>query len=90
MTNLPIVTLPAGRFMINVPGDAEISWGRQGFEEAGPFIQTFSVPTPEIFKAALETEVNDLKVPHQEGGTQFEKIITGDIKDSWFMSYLAK
>jgi len=87
VTQMPMTTLPVGRFLIDVPKEAEIDWGRQGFEWAGPFIQTFPVPTPELLKEALEAEADQWRVPHKEGGMQLEKIVVGNIPNSWFTYY---
>jgi hypothetical protein len=37
------VPLPAGRFLIDLPAEACVRFGRQGFNEAGAFIQTLAV-----------------------------------------------
>jgi hypothetical protein len=81
------VTLPAGRFLIDLPGDASVHFGRQGFNEAGSFIQTLPVAGPEAAKAMVRDQAASLWVPHEEGGTRLERVVGGRRPHSWFIYF---
>jgi hypothetical protein len=81
------LTLAAGRFLLDVPPDACAYFGRQGFNEAGPFIQTLPVPDPGEARAMVETRAQALGIPHEEGGTQLERVVTGWRPHSWFIYF---
>jgi len=83
----PWLTLAAGRFLLDVPPDACAFFGRQGFNEAGPFIQTLPVQDPGEARAMVEARAEALGVPHEEGGTQLERVVTGWRPHSWFIYY---
>jgi hypothetical protein len=67
------VPLPAGCFLIDLPAEACVRFGRQGFNEAGTFIQTLVVPGPEALRALVQARAEALVVPHEEGGTRLER-----------------
>jgi hypothetical protein len=81
------LTVPAGRFLIDLPGDASVHFGRQGFNEAGPFIQAHTVPEPGAAKAMVEAQAASLWVPHEEGGTRLERLAQGRRPHSWFIYF---
>jgi len=87
MIERPKVTYPVGRFLIDLPEESEIGWGRQCYNYSGPFIKTFRAPTPELVKEVLEADAKEFRVPHEEGGTQLVKIVEGNRGNSWFMFY---
>jgi hypothetical protein len=82
-----LTAFPVGRFIIDFPEEAIISWGRQGYYEPGPFIKTFSAPTPNIVKEVMEKEAEALRTPHKCGGNQLEKIVEGHLPNNWFIYY---
>ena len=81
------VPVPAGRFLVGLPSDASIRFGRQGFNGAGPFIQTLPVPGPAAARALVEAQAAALGLPHEEGGTQLEKVVEGRRRHSWFIYF---
>lgn len=84
------ITLPVGRFLIDVPENAVISWGRQGFEIAGAFIDTFQIESPEILYDLMKEESNTYDISHELGGRQLEKLVKGNNDNSWFICYWEK
>ena len=80
-------TVPAGRFLLDLPGDASARFGRQGFNEAGPFIRTLPVPGPRAAWAVVEAEADALRVPHEEGGEQLQGVLAGRRVHCWFVYY---
>ena len=84
---MQMVTFPAGRFVIDLPEEADISWGRQGFDHGGPFIISFSAPTPEFVFEVMNEEIKPLQVPHNDGGVQLDSVVEGNIPNSWYIYY---
>jgi hypothetical protein len=82
-----MVPFPAGRFLIDLPAEACVRFGRQGFNEAGSFIQTLAVPDPEAARAMVAAQVEALRVPHEEGGTRLELVAEGRRPHSWFIYF---
>jgi hypothetical protein len=80
-------TVPAGRFLVDLPADACARFGRQGFNEAGPFIQVLPVPGPAAAQARVEAQAASLGVPHEEGGTRLEQVVEGRLPNSWFIYF---
>jgi hypothetical protein len=87
MIDGPMVSVPAGRFLIDVPEQAELDWGRQAYRGAGPFIDTFTAPTPEIVKELVDAQVKELDVPHPDGGSQLGEVTAGRFPGSWFVHF---
>jgi hypothetical protein len=87
MVEMRMITVPVGRFLIDIPEEATISWGRQGYEEPGSFIQTFEAPTPNLVKEAMEYDAKKYRKPHIDGGSQLESIVDGHIPNCWFMFF---
>ena len=81
------ITVPAGRFLIDIPGEATLSWGRQGYEYAGPFIEVFPAAEPGLVLELMEARAKALEIPHSKGGNQLLKKQIGKIKFSWFIFY---
>jgi hypothetical protein len=81
------VRLPAGRFLLELPAEACVRFGRQGFNEAGNFIQTLAVQGPEAAQAVLAAQAEALAVPHEEGGTRLEKVAAGRRPHTWFIYF---
>jgi hypothetical protein len=80
------VTLPAGRFLLDLPEDARARFGRQGFHEAGAFIQSFPGGLEEAEERVV-AHVKALGAPHEEGGTRLEWLAAGPRPHSWFLYY---
>jgi hypothetical protein len=81
------VTVPAGRFLLELPAEAESTFGRQGFNGAGPFIQVLPIPRPAVARAMVAAQARALGVPHEEGGTQLERVMGGRRRNSWFIYF---
>jgi hypothetical protein len=81
------VRLPAGRFLLELPAEACVRFGRQGFNEAGSFIGTLAVPGPEAARARVAAQAEALRVPHEEGGTRLEQVLEGGRPHSWFVYF---
>ena len=84
---MTLVSQPVGRFVINLPEESSISWGRQGFDYGGPFIESFTAESPEFLKEILDEDIKPLQVPHDDGGLQLDNIVQGNIPNSWFVYY---
>ena len=82
-----MVPFPAGRFLLDLPAGACVRFGRQGFNEAGSFIQTLAVPDLEAARAMVAAQAEALGVPHEEGGTRLEKVAEGRRPHSWFIYF---
>ncbi|MDR3672995.1 MAG: T6SS immunity protein Tli4 family protein [Holophaga sp.] len=81
------VPLPAGRFLLDLPAGACVRFGRQGFNEAGSFIRTLTVPDPGAVRAMVAAQAEALRVPHEEGGTRLEQVAEGRCPHSWFVYF---
>ena len=81
------LTMPVGRFLIDLPGGARAWFGRQGFNEAGSFIQSLPVRAAGTAKAMVVAQVEALEVPHEEGGTRLERVLEGHRPHSWFIYF---
>jgi hypothetical protein len=81
------LTVPAGRFLLDLPADACPWFGRQGFNEAGPFIQVLPAPDPGAARALVEARAETLGIPHEEGGTQLERLVEGPLPHSWLIYF---
>lgn len=80
-------SIPVGRFLIDIPENAIVSWGRQSYEMAGPFLETFPAENPGMLYQIVKKESDELDVPHALGGRQLEKLINGNSRNSWFICY---
>lgn len=83
----PAVTLPVGRFLIDLPEGASPAFGRQGFNEAGGFIRTLPVAGPEAAWAQVEAQADAVDRPHEEGGSQLVRVARGLRPHSWFVYF---
>jgi len=87
MQTVELMTLPAGRFLNNVPKGAAISWGRQHIENLGPYMDVFQASDPKELKTIVDEEITKLRTPHNKGGLLIEKTITDAIKNSFLLYY---
>ena len=81
------MTLPVGRFLLDLPGDARIFFGRQGFRGAGPFIRAVPGLAPALAEECMVAQARALAVPHEEGGARLERVVAGAAPHSWFLFY---
>ena len=80
-------TIPVGRFLIDVPENSEISWGRQHFNYAGPFLHRLPADEPRDVKKLAEKEAEKHKAPKEQGSKVFKSLIEGKTPNSWFVFY---
>jgi hypothetical protein len=71
-----------GRFLIEVPNNAELSWSNQGYEGAGAFIQSFNIPNKELWNDIIQEDLKRLNTPHDCGGMQLEKVVIGKLPNT--------
>ncbi len=72
---------------MDLPPDARVRFGRQGFHEAGAFIRTLTVAGPGAARAMVQAHAAALAVPHEEGGTRLERVLEGRRPHSWFLFF---
>ena len=79
------VTLAAGRFLLDLPADARAHFGRQAWHGLGGFIHARKAD-PEAAEDLVTAHANLLLgAPHEEGGTQLERIMAGPRPHSWLL-----
>ena len=80
-------SIPVGRFLIDIPENSIVSWGRQSYEMAGPFLETFPAENPGMLFQIIKNESDALDVPHALGGRQLEKMVQGNTDNCWFICF---
>lgn len=80
-------SIPAGRYILDLPVVSNLSWGRQGYQEAGPFIRSFKCPSFQDLSCHIHDRIIELRYLSSKGEYAIQSTITRKQQDSIYILY---